>query len=926
MIDRIGLAGLALLAGGTAMPAAAEEPPPANALAPAQPAGEDEEGVIVVNGQRRLPGAVIGDIAPEVQISPAEIRSYGVSSVAELLNELSPQTGSGQGRGGEAPVVLLNGKRISGLAEIRDIPTEAIQRVDVLPEEVGLKYGYTAAQKVVNIVLRRRFRAITAEGTGSTSTDGGGETGRAEAGLLRIQGNGRFNLNLDYQNSARLLESQRDIVSNPSRRPFDFIGNVAAPGGGEIDPALSAIAGQTVTIAGVPAGAATAAPTLAQFAGRANAANLSDVTRFRTLRPATDSLAINATLSRPILDGVSATVNGSFGATGSDGLRGPPGASLTLPAGSPFSPFADAVALYRYPAGLGGLAQTSAGETAHAGFTLNGAVAKWQWTVTGNYDHAETRTRTETGIDVSAIQARIDAGSAALNPFGPLPASLIAALPADRARAISNTGDVQAIVSGPLFRVPAGTVSTTVKVGGGAIGFDTRSIRSGVERSADLSRRSGTGQINLDVPLTSRRENVLGAIGDLSANANLAVDRLSDFGTLTTYGYGLTWKPRDRLSLIASVTDEDGAPTVQQLGNPQILTPDVRVFDYLRGATVSVAQVSGGNPDLRSDSRRVTKLGLTWKPFAKTDVSLIANYVRSRIRNVIAELPAPTAQIEAAFPDRFVRDADGALVSIDARPVNFAREDREQLRWGFTFSKPLKSSQRLIDEYRKLREAGINPFGGPARPGGGPDGPPGGGRQGGGQGAGQGDGPGGGRQGGGPGGPGGGFGGRGPGGGGGRLQFAVYHTWLFRDDILIRDGVPVLDLLNGAPSGAIGGAPRHRVEAQAGYTNNGFGARLSVNYQSGTTVDGGTAAVANDLRFSSLTTANLRLFANLGQIPSLVRYGWARGLRVSLSVTNLTNQRIDVRDATGATPISYQRDYLDPIGREVRISIRKLFS
>jgi hypothetical protein len=32
-----------------------------------------------------------------------------------------------------------------------------------------------------------------------------------------------------------------------------------------------------------------------------------------------------------------------------------------------------------------------------------------------------------------------------------------------------------------------------------------------------------------------------------------------------------------------------------------------------------------------------------------------------------------------------------------------------------------------------------------------------------------------------------------------------------------------------------------------------------------------------------------------------------------------------VRDATGATPISYQPDYLDPIGRTIRIGIRKLF-
>ena len=60
-------------------------------------------------------------------------------------------------------MLLLNGQRISGFRELRDIPTEAIQRVEILPEEVALKYGYRADQKVVNIVLRQRFRSTAAQ-------------------------------------------------------------------------------------------------------------------------------------------------------------------------------------------------------------------------------------------------------------------------------------------------------------------------------------------------------------------------------------------------------------------------------------------------------------------------------------------------------------------------------------------------------------------------------------------------------------------------------------------------------------------------------------------------------------------------------------------------------------------------------------------
>ncbi|MEJ8630731.1 hypothetical protein P0F65_14310 [Sphingomonas sp. I4] len=119
-----------------------------------------------------------GDIPPEQQLSPADVRAYGVSSVADLLTELAPQTTSG--RGG-SPVILLNGRRIAGFQEIRDLPTEAILRVDILPEEVSLKYGYRADQKVVNFVLRPRFRSLAAEAIGTVPTQGARRPAKASS-------------------------------------------------------------------------------------------------------------------------------------------------------------------------------------------------------------------------------------------------------------------------------------------------------------------------------------------------------------------------------------------------------------------------------------------------------------------------------------------------------------------------------------------------------------------------------------------------------------------------------------------------------------------------------------------------------------------------------------------------------------------------
>ncbi|WP_168694341.1 TonB-dependent receptor, partial [Sphingomonas flavalba] len=655
----------------------------------------DEE--IVVTGQKPR-GSVIGDIQPELQLNAADIRAYGVATIAELLDELSAETRSDRGSGG-APVVLLNGKRISGFSEIRDIPTEAIQRTEILPEEVALKYGYRADQKVVNIVLRRRFRATTAEADGRTSTDGGGTAVQLEGTRFQIRGDSRLNLSVEYRHADALRESQRDLVSRAVGAPFAAAGNVGAAGGGEIDPALSTLAGAPVTIAGVPAGAAGGVPSLADFAATAGTPNVDDVTRYRTLRPASEQLSLNAVLSRTVLGNVSATVNASLDVTGSDSLNGLPGVSLTLPAASPFSPFADDVTLYRYPGGFGPLRQRMRGVSGHAGVALSGMLSDWTWSLTGNYDHGESRTVSDAGLDAGALQARLSAGDPTLNPYGVLPDGLIARRAANRARGISDSGTLELVVSGALARLPAGAVTTTVKAGGAATGFESRSWRNGIATAGSLSRETGSGQLNLDLPIASRRNQALAALGDLSVNFNAAVDQVSDFGTLTTIGYGASWSPTPALRLIASVTDDEAAPGMQQLGNPVVLTPDVRIFDYIRGVTASVTQIDGGNAALLATNRRVVKLGANLKP---TDsLTLSANFINRRTRNPVAALPAPTAEIEAAFPDRFLRDADGVLVQVDARPVNFARRSGSELRWGFNFSRRLKTSERVAEALRE---------------------------------------------------------------------------------------------------------------------------------------------------------------------------------------------------------------------------------
>ena len=805
---------LLLSASSPALAHQAETPPaapaPAVAVDAQNPALDDDEPEeeIVVTGARRAPrGSVIGNIAPEVTLNARDIRAYGTTNLGELLQELAPLTGSIQGRGGAQPIVLLGGRRISSFREIRDLPPEAVVRVDILPEEVALSYGYRADQKVVNFVLRRRFEAVTAEAEAFAATGGGRQGYEADINYLRIAQGSRLSIDAEVRRANPLFENERDLIA--------------------ADPD-------------------------------------------RTLLPASSAARLAGTYNRTILGNVSATLNA--GIEGEDS-RAALGRGLIDPQR---------------------LLRNRRTRTGNLGYALNGDVGIWRWSLDGGYERNWSTTLTD----------RDGAGG----------------ITRDRARSAVQTIQSQATASGALFGLPAGGVTATFGLGLNLRDIEGESRRAGILTATDLSRDQLNASASVEIPLLRRSP-----IGGLSANLNGRVEELSDFGTLTTYGYGLNWQPVDAVRLLASMTHEDGAPTIQQLGDPVLATPNVRVFDVVTGRTVDITRIEGGNPTLVADSRREFKLGLTVQPIE--NLTVLANFTDQRIDNPTATFPTATPEIEAAYPDRFDRDATGNLLRIDGRPVNFSQSHRRQLRWGFNWSETLEAppptgpdglalTPEQIEARREARREAIRAAGGGER-----------GERG--EGAGErGE-----RRG--PGGRGFGRGGAGFGGGGfgggrqGRVQVGLFHTLRLVDTVLIRPGVPELDLLDGSAVGSRGGQPRHELQLRAGYSRNGLGARLNIDWQSGTTVRADPAsglASPRDLTFGAFTTVNLRLFADLGQQRALVRsMPFFRGARVTLSVDNLLDQRLDVRDAAGLVPIGYQPDLLDPLGRSVRISFRKLF-
>ena len=802
----------------------------------------------------KIKGQVQAAQAPITTFDEADIAAYGVSSITDLLAAIAPETNTGRGRGASMPVILVNGQRIASFRELRDYPPESIRRVEVLPEEVALKYGYAPDQRVVNFVLKNSFRSRSVEVEASMPDRGGTDTEKLEARYLRIKMTQRFNLALSSQRTSPLTEAQRHVTQVPGTEP-----------GVATDP---------------------------------------DPAAFRTLVAREANYSANATYTMPMGHGVAPgtlTVNTAASRADTNSLDGLNTVLLTDP--SPAS------VVRTLP---GPLVRFTRTDTLQSGASLNQPLGLWQLAATLDGTHSYVITDTSNRAVTSALVSEAAAGL--LPIYGPLPNLS----PAGSIHAVTDANSITSLVTliGHPLRLPAGQSALTVKAGfawSGQTGA-TAQLGTGPVALAVPSLRRGDAQagINLVLPITSRKESFGGAVGDVTLNLSLGGDQLSDFGTLTNWSAGVTWDPTPKLSLQASFIANQAAPTFVNLGDPQVFNYNQPIFDFTTGKTELATIVTGGNPALLRESEHDIKLGANWTLPFLTNSSLIVEYFNNRSDNVSAPFPLLTPAIETAFPGRVTRCpassttcTPGAITSIDERPVNLSSQHEVRLRWGFnlfgTIGKQLPpGSGRMGALFSGMgtggsRGPGNRGAGGSAAGGqGGRAGPPAGGQR-------MGNYP-------------------------GRWNLAIYHTVQFVDRVLVAPGGPSLNLLGGDATGQSGGVARQSIEVDSGMYYNGVGLRLNGTWTGPTHVDPADAPTTSNLRFGALAKFNLRAFVDFDQRPDVVKaVHFLKGARLSLSVNNVLDSRQRVTDGAGATPLAYQPDEIDPLGRVLAMELRKTF-
>lgn len=594
----------------------AEEEEPESASGTAVSADE-----IVVSG-KRIRGQLMVDQAPLLQLDEQAIAAEGVTSITDLIAQISAQTGSARGRGGGGqPVVLVNGIRIGSFREFASYPPEALARVEVFPEEVAQRFGFPPDRRVINLILKENYSNREVEMEFETPSRGGVVRTEQDFGTLRIADGGRFNLDFEVSDASLLTEDERDIIQTP---------------------------GSVSTVPGDPAQA-----------------------EFRSLTADTFGFEGNLSWAKALIDsGTSLSANLNYVRSESRSLDGLNTVALTADPAVPgiLRTFGEDTPLAR---------RSSTDRVSTAG-SMTRPVNNFRLTTTFDASLSETETDIDRRFDTTALRQAALAGT--LSPTGPLPTDADAGF--DVARSRNITGQSQTTLEGPLGKLPAGEVLATFDFGLDWQRIESSDTRS--NQDVTLTRRNLSTGANVVVPITSRRAGVADALGTFTLNLQAGVEDLSDFGVLGDWNAGLNWSPVDGLDLSATYIWREVAPGLGALGNPVITNFNVPVFDFTRGETVLADVTTGGNPALPAETQRDWKFAANWSlPFWE-NTRLTVEYIRNRSDNVVSAFPQITPEIEAAFPGRVTRDANRRLIAVDRRAVSFAETRTNRVQFIFS--------------------------------------------------------------------------------------------------------------------------------------------------------------------------------------------------------------------------------------------------
>ncbi|WEJ99285.1 MAG: hypothetical protein P0Y59_20495 [Candidatus Sphingomonas phytovorans] len=149
-----------------------------------------------------------------------------------------------------------------------------------------------------------------------------------------------------------------------------------------------------------------------------------------------------------------------------------------------------------------------------------------------------------------------------------------------------------------------------------------------------------------------------------------------------------------------------------------------------------------------------------------------------------------------------------------------------------------------------------------------------------------------------------------------QINLALSYQLRLQSESLIRRGLPVIDRLVDS------GTSRHELALRISVGKRAFGGSLNTSWSSPARVTGSDGA----FRLTPPLMFNLSLFANVDRLLRAPQgNGWTRRMKVSFDIQNLSKSYRRITLPDGSVPAGYSRDEVDPLGRTVRLTLRKQF-
>lgn len=657
---------------------------------------------------------------PVFTMNREAIENSGYMTVGDLLQQLPNIAGAGmttgdnsyggagastislRGLGTERTLILLNGIRYYS-GDVNALPSNMIDRIEVLKDGASAVYGSDAIAGVVNIITRKDLTGVEFSAYYGASDKGDMDTQNYQITMGKAFDKGTFIAGLNYGKQDAMWRTDRDWSRVSQSLTYGqpvFAGSSTVPNGryavgrsvaAGLSPSLNCTnpgnTASTVYLTRIEGAAGTSADDFRCYVASGEGNDSYETNGETQLSTPQDRYSFFANGSYDLSSSVTFFAEGFYTHTRSDSTL----ASDPLLAGnygvvasgdSIYNPFGTDVTNFSVRlVDLGPRVRTYDRDDFQATAGLRGVLGRFNWDTSFTYAKQQQRiTKTgsiylpalqnaigpsfvdDNGVERCGAPGAVIAGCSPINVFGPLSGDILQSI----SPKLINIYDGEqtnflANITGDLFDLPAGPV-------GAAFGYEYRRQASDFQPDFLLANNlvdatpeapsKGSYDVNelyaeFSVPLLADKPFAQ----NLNLTAGVRYSDYSSFGDTTNGKLGLEWRPYSDLLVRASYADIFRAPNIDDLyGGQTGDTPTIN--DPCSGAAAGVGAcadvpvgfigerqppaTNGSNPNLQPETGRATNVGFVYNPSFYTPLSISLDFWRYKIDDAIV---APGAQV-----------------------------------------------------------------------------------------------------------------------------------------------------------------------------------------------------------------------------------------------------------------------------------------